>query len=172
MFTRFHIRPKNLVASIATAVLVATGLPDHATAETCDRTEFEAVVAKASEALRHLTAEKKPAYQAKLRGLMEKRGWTYDQLVKEAGPLVADDKVTAYDQTSTDLLAKINRMGEAGRADTAPGSVPGSGSAPGPTSTPDCAVLTDLRSTMAALVSTQTEKWTYLFAKLDAETAR
>jgi hypothetical protein len=131
-----------------------------AAAQTCDRTEFEAVVAKTSDTLRELTAEKKPAYQSKLRGLMQKRGWTYDQLVKEAGPLVADDKVTAYDQASADLLAKINRMGDAGLNDTT--------SAKGP----DCAVLTDLRATMAALVTTQTEKWTYLFAKLDAETAR
>ena len=129
-------------------------------AQTCERAEFETVVAKASATLRDLTVEKKPVFQAKLRGLMEKRGWTYDQFVKEAGPLVADDKVTAYDQTSADLLSKINRMGEAGRNDAAPGTGP------------DCALLTDLRATMSALVTTQTDKWTYLFAKLDAETAR
>jgi hypothetical protein len=137
-------------------------------ADGCDRAEFETVVAKASETLRDLTAEKKPAYQAKLRGLMEKRGWTFDQFVKEAGPLVADDKVTAYDQTSADLLAKINRMGEAGRIDAPAGAAPSTGPGTGP----DCALLKDLRATMAALVATQTEKWAYLFTKLDAETAR
>jgi hypothetical protein len=125
-------------------------------ADTCERAEFEAAVTTASSTLRELSAEKKPAFQDKLRGLMEKRGWTYDQFVKEAGPLVADDKVAAFDQASADLLAKINRMGEAGRSDAAP----------------NCAVLADLRATMAALVATQSEKWTYLFAKLDAESAR
>jgi hypothetical protein len=129
-------------------------------ADSCDRAEFETVVAKASETLRDLTAEKKPAFQTKLRELMEKRGWTYDQFVKEAGPLVSDDNVTAYDQTSADLLAKINRMGEAGRSDAAPGAPP------------DCRLLNDLRATMTALVATQTEKWAYLFTKLDAESAR
>jgi hypothetical protein len=143
---------------IVSLVVVAT----PATADSCDRAEFETVVAQASATLRDLATEKKPAYQAKLRGLMEKRGWTYDQFVKEAGPLVADDKVTAYDQASADLLAKINRMGEAGRTDAAPGAG----------QSPDCALLKDLRATMAALVATQTEKWTYLFTKLDTETAR
>lgn len=131
-----------------------------AAADTCNRAEFEAVVAKASETLRDLTAEKKPVFQDKLRGLMEKRGWTYDQFVKQAAPLVADDKVGAYDQASADLLSKINRMGEAGTAEASAGSAP------------DCKLLNDLRTTMSALVATQTEKWAYLFAKLDAESAR
>jgi hypothetical protein len=143
---------------LACLLTVVTNAP--AAAQSCDRAEFETVVTKASETLRDLTAEKKPVFQAKLRGLMEKRGWTYDQFVKEAAPLVADDKVSAYDQASADLLSKINRMGEAGRTDTAPGAGP------------DCALLQDLRATMTALVATQTEKWTYLFTKLDAETAR
>jgi hypothetical protein len=148
-------------AGLALACLLAVTLTAApAAAETCSRAEFETVVTKASDTLRDLTAEKKPAYQAKLRGLMEKRGWTYDQFVKEAAPLVADDKVTAYDQTSADLLSKINRMGEAGRTTTAPDAPP------------DCALLKDLRATMAALVATQTEKWAYLFTKLDAESAR
>jgi hypothetical protein len=137
-------------------LLLGTASASSSRAETCDRAEFEAVVTSASATLRDLTAEKKPAFQEKLRGLMAKRGWTYDQFVKEAGPLVADDKVSAYDQASADLLAKINRMGEAGRNDAAP----------------DCAVLYDLRATMTALVATQTEKWAYLFTKLDAESAR
>jgi hypothetical protein len=135
---------------------VALVVTTPALADTCDRAEFEAAVTTASATLRDLTAEKKPAFQEKLRALMTKRGWTYDQFVKEAGPLVTDDKVSAYDQASADLLSKINRMGEAGRSDASP----------------DCAVLNDLRATMAALVATQTEKWAYLFTKLDAESAR
>jgi hypothetical protein len=152
--------PQALRLLTACALAMASSPP--AAAETCDRAEYETVVAKASETLRELTAEKKPAYQAKLRSLMEKRGWTYDQFVKEAGPLVADEKISAYDQASADLLAKINRMGEAALMDPAPGKA----------IAPDCALLTDLRTTMAALVATQSEKWAYLFSKLDAETAR
>jgi hypothetical protein len=143
-------------ALLGVALALAMGGTSAARADTCDRAEFEAAVTTASATLRDLTAEKKPAFQEKLRALMAKRGWTYDQFVKEAGPLVTDDKVSAYDQASADLLSKINRMGEAGRSDAAP----------------DCAVLNDLRATMAALVATQTEKWAYLFTKLDAESAR
>jgi hypothetical protein len=149
---------RKILGLVCVGLFAAAAAP--AIADGCERAEFEAVVAKASETLRDLSVEKKPAYQAKLRGLMEKRGWTYDQFVKEAGPLVTDDKVSAFDQTSADLLAKINRMGEGSATDAAPGSGPA------------CAALKDLRATMAALVATQTEKWTYLFAKLDAETAR
>jgi hypothetical protein len=144
-----------VVVCLALVVTFATSAT-AAHADTCDRAEFEAAVTTASATLRDLTAEKKPAFQEKLRALMTKRGWTYDQFVKEAGPLVADDKVSAYDQASADLLSKINRMGETGSRDAAP----------------DCTVLNDLRATMAALVATQTEKWAYLFTKLDAESAR
>jgi hypothetical protein len=146
--------PKGAVASLCLLLLIATK-PVMA-ADTCERAEFEAAVTTASATLRDLSAEKKPKYQDKLRGLMEKRGWSYDQFVKEAGPLVADDKVAAFDQASADLLAKINGMGEVGRTVAAP----------------NCALLAELRTTMAALVATQSEKWTYLFAKLDAESAR
>jgi hypothetical protein len=162
MMTRLKVSGRlDLFACFATAALLCAFAPESTrAADTCDRADFETVVTKASDTLRDLTAEKKPAFQTKLRGLMEKRGWTYDQFVKEAGPLVADDRVTAYDQSSADLLAKINRMGEAGRSDAAPGSPP------------DCALLNDLRATMTELVATQTEKWAYLFTKLDAESAR
>jgi hypothetical protein len=153
---------RKILGLVLVGLFTAAAAP--ALADGCERAEFEAVVANASETLRDLSVEKKPAYQAKLRGLMEKRGWTYDQFVKEAGPLVSDDKVSAFDQTSADLLAKINRMGEGSTTDPAAGATPGSG--------PACAALKDLRATMAALVATQTEKWAYLFAKLDAETAR
>ncbi len=151
---------RKILKLLLVGLFAVTATP--AFANSCERAEFESVVATASETLRDLTAEKKPAYQAKLRGLMEKRGWTYDQFVKEAGPLVSDDKVSAYDQTSADLLAKIHRMGDAGRTDTTPGAANGK----------TCALLSDLRTTMESLIATQTEKWAYLFAKLDAETAR
>jgi hypothetical protein len=127
-----------------------------ALAADCEKAQFETVVAEASNALRDLTAQNKPMFQEKLRGLKDKRGWTYDEFVKQAAPIVTDDKVNALDQTSADLLQKINQMGEAGAKDTAA----------------DCLLLGDLKATMTSLVATQTEKWAYLFGKLDAEAAR
>jgi hypothetical protein len=137
-------------------VVASACFPVASQAAECEKSQFEAVVADASNALRDLTAQNKPLFQEKLRGLKDKRGWTYDEFVKEAAPIVTDDKVTALDQTSAELLQKINRMGEAGVTDTAA----------------NCALLGDLKSTMTSLAATQTEKWTYLFGKLDAEAGR
>jgi hypothetical protein len=110
------------------------------------------VVDDAAGALRDLNLENKPAFQEKLRHLKEKRGWSHEAFLKEAAPFVRDDKIAVFDQESERLLTDISTLGQEG-AD-----------AP----TPDCALLADLKSRMQTLVSTQTEKWTYMFQKLDA----
>jgi hypothetical protein len=38
--------------------------------------------------------------------------------------------------------------------------------------TPDCAVLLELRARMKVLVDTQAAKWSYMFEKLNAELAK
>lgn len=120
--------------------------------EVCGKGDFEAVVDDAAGALRDLNLENKPAFQEKLRALKDKRGWSHDAFLKEAAPFVRDDKIAVYDQESERLLTDISTLGQEG-AD-----------AP----TPDCALLADLKSRMKTLVDTQTEKWSYMFQKLDA----
>ncbi len=119
----------------------------------CTRADFEAVVDEAAAALRDLNLKNRPVFQEKLRGLKDKRGWSHDKFLKQAVPFVKDDKIEVYDQSSAELLDAISRMGQEG-AEAA---------------TPDCALLEDLRERMAQLVAIQTEKWTYMFAKLEAE---
>jgi hypothetical protein len=122
----------------------------------CDRGDFEAVVDQAAAVLRELNAKNKPAFQDKLRQLKAKRGWTHDQFLKIAAPLVQDEQITEFDQQSADFLDKINSLGSEGAG----------------TATPDCALLREVRSNMAGLVEAQEAKWAYMFEKIDTELAR
>lgn len=122
-------------------------------AAACTRTDFEGVVDEAGAALRNLTATNKPLFQDKLRILKERRGWSTDEFLKEAAPFVKDERIEVWDETSAELLGKISSMGQEGSAAT----------------TPDCTLLLELRGYLKTLVETQTEKWTYMFSKLDTE---
>ena len=142
-----------IIALMLACVLAA--MPKAALAD-CAKADFEAVVDEAAGALRDLNAANKPRFQEKLRLLKDKRRWAHEQFIREAAPFVADDKINAYDQQSNDLLEKIAMGGEAGAA----------------AAKPDCAVLDKLRASMKTLVDTQTAKWTYMTAKIDAELAK
>jgi hypothetical protein len=119
----------------------------------CSKADFETVVDEAAGALRGLAQQNTPHFQASLRQLKAKRGWSDDQFLKEAEPLVRDEKITGFDRTSEDLLARITGAGQAGAAGA----------------TPDCSLLVGLRASMAALVETQKAKWAYMFEKIEGE---
>jgi hypothetical protein len=138
------------------AVLTAAPAFAQEAATTCTKTEFEDVVDDAAAALRDLNNKNRPEFQEKLRHLKDKRGWDNDQFLKEAAPFVKDDQIDVFDDKSNDLLDKISSMGQEGAT----------------AKTPDCAMLSELRGHMAVLVETQTEKWTYMFKKLDGELAK
>ncbi len=125
----------------------------NVTAQTCAKADFEAVVGTASSTLREMTARNTPTFQEKLRDLKDKRRWTYEQFVTEAAPLVADEKIAEYDAKSVEFLTKINALGSEGAGGTKA----------------DCGLLEKLRLDLAALVDTQTQKWSYMFGKLEAE---
>jgi phosphoglycerate-specific signal transduction histidine kinase len=116
----------------------------------CTRADFEAVVDDAAAALRQLNALNKPLFQEKLRQLKEKRGWTHDQFMVEAAPFVQDEQIQAFDQRSAEYLERINSLGAEGAS----------------AKTPDCSILAIVRENMAALVSEQKAKWTYMFEKI------
>ena len=139
---------------VLAALLVALPGPRGALAQAkCSKADFEAVVDDAAGALRGLAQQNTPQFQAKLRQLKVKRGWSDDQLLKEAEPLVRDDRIAEFDEKSADLLARITGGGQAGAAGDAP----------------DCTLLAGLRASMAALVETQKAKWTYMFDKIEGE---
>lgn len=145
---------RSALAIVLAAIAVMLGaLPvvAQSAGRTCEKKEFEAVVENAALALRDLNARNAPGFQDKLRLLRERRKWTAEEFMEKAAPFVQDERIAEYDQRSTALLNKINSMGEAGAA----------------SSTPDCNLLDELRSTMKALIDTQIEKWAYMFAKIE-----
>lgn len=147
-----------LLAALAAALSLAAagyaqegaGLPAASSGE-CTKAEFEAVVDEAAAGLRDLNLKNKPAFQEKLRQLKDKRGWNHEQFLKEAAPFVRDEKIAVFDKRSERLLSDISSLGQEGAE----------------AKTPDCALLLELRARMKVLVQTQTEKWTYMFEKLD-----
>jgi len=124
-----------------------------AQAAQCGKADFEAVVDEAAGALRALNQQNTPPFQAKLRQLKDKRGWTHDQFMQEAAPFVRDETIVAFDQKSAGFLARITIGGQEGAEGAAP----------------DCALLTELRTTMKVLVETQQAKWAYMTGKIDEE---
>jgi hypothetical protein len=147
-------------AAWAAAALLAVllGAGDRAPAQTaaCAKADFEAVVNEAGAVLRDLNRQNTPTFQAKLRDLKDKRGWSNDQFLKEAEPFVRDDEIVAYDQKSEQLLNRITGSGQQGASGAAPA----------------CGVLTELRAAMQLLVETQKAKWAYMLAKLEKELAK
>lgn len=138
------------------AAIVCAAPPLHAGAAgqpACAKSDFEEVVEDAAGALRDLNQKNKPAFQDKLRALKEKRGWTHDEFMKQASPLVRDDKIADFDRKTDELLLAISTMGQEGAA----------------AATPDCARLAELRARMKLLVETQSAKWAYMFGKVETE---
>ena len=126
-------------------------------AATCAKADFEAVVNAAGAALRDLAQQNTPVFQAKLRQLKDKRSWSNDEFLKQAEPLVRDEKIAVYDKTSEELVARITGGGSQGET---------------PAAGPDCALLTGLQADLKLLVETQQAKWTHMFAKVDQELAK
>lgn len=147
-----------MLARLVLIVGLAIGASGSAEAEptACSKTDFQGVVNTAASTLRDLNQKNRPQFQEKLRELKAKRGWSNDVFLKEAAPLVKDDKIDALDNKSSELLAKITAMGSEGANNQAP----------------DCSVMSQLNGYMQDLVNTQTEKWTYMFEKLAAELAK
>jgi hypothetical protein len=141
-----------LVGMIALVLAVANAV--CALAETpCSKADFEAVVDEAAAALRSLNHQNTPQFQARLRQLKDKRGWSHEQFLLEASPFVRDEAIAAFDQKSEDFLARITQGGQSQVTATAL----------------NCGLLVELRGALAALVETQKAKWTYMFDKINGE---
>ena len=144
-------------AGITVAGLVSLGAADAAAqGPGCTRMQFEAAVSDAAGALRDLNAHNRPPFQTRLRALKDKRGWTHDQFLREAAPLVQDAKIAQFDKESSEYLEKIQTMGAEGAS----------------AKEPDCARLTDVKTHMQALVASQQAKWKYMLDRIDQELAK
>ena len=143
--------------ALALTVPLAFAAPARSPAQiACERAEFEAVVADAAKALKELNQKNRPAFQGRLRELKDKRGWSHDQFLKDGAAFVQDSVISEYDERSTATLERIERIGAEGAASP----------------TPSCKALGDVRGLMQDLVRVQTEKWGYMFGKIERELAR
>ena len=136
------------------ALVLALARAPGAFAETpCSKADFEAVVDEAAAALRSLNHENTPQFQARLRQLKDKRGWSHEQFLLEASPFVRDEAIAAFDQKSEDFLARITQGGQSQVTAAAL----------------NCGLLVELRGSLASLVATQKAKWAYMFDKINGE---
>jgi hypothetical protein len=119
----------------------------------CNKADFEAVVDEAAAALRTLNHQNTPQFQARLRQLKDKRGWSHEEFLVAAAPFVRDEAITGFDQKSEDFLARIT---QGGQSQATAASL-------------NCALLIELRASLAQLVETQKTKWAYMFDKINAE---
>ena len=142
------------VALCAAVSLAVTASP--VVADACTRADFEAAVGEAAQALRDLNQANKPGFQAKLRQLKAKRGWSHDQFLAEAAPIVQDQRIAGYDDQSAAFLARIEQLGAEGTSAAAP----------------DCSRLAEVRQSMTSLVEVQKAKWAYMFERVGSELAR
>ena len=142
-------------AAGAALVPPAAGPPDAAApAATCAKADFEAVVNAAGAALRDLAQQNTPVFQGKLRQLKDKRGWSNDEFLKQAEPLVRDETITGFDKQSEELVARITGGSAQGETASAP---------------PDCALLAGLQGDLKLLVEAQSAKWSHMLVKVEAE---
>ena len=111
------------------------------------------MVDEAAGALRKLNQLNTPPLPAKLRQLKEKRGWSHDQFLKEAAPLVRDDTITGFDQKSEEFLARITSGGQSDASQSGA----------------RLRAAHRVARRHVVLVETQKAKWAYMFAKIDQE---
>ncbi|MGE5513115.1 MAG: EipA family protein [Bacteroidota bacterium] len=133
-----------MVAAAAFACLGA------AQAQTCSRDAFAKIVNDSGAALRRLSAESQPKLQAGFRKLKEKNGWREEDYLDKASALLSDERTEAFDQKSSELLARLDRL-----ADEAPNA-------------PDaCSRLAELEATALELQATVRAKTEHQLARLN-----
>lgn len=142
--------------TLAITVFLAAGARAPAFAGDCKRADFEAVVASVATALGELHAANKPVFQGRLAQLKAKRGWSQDEFLRQAAPLVQDETIATLDARASEMLDRIQSGGDIGTT----------------AREPDCALLEELRGTLKMLVGVQTEKWNYMLKRVEEELAR
>jgi hypothetical protein len=136
-----------------------------ALAENCDQAAFSAVVDEARNRLEALNIENKQEFQQKLGELREKRGWSKDDFVKNARPLVQDAGIASFDARHEELLTRVPKIGQ---ADRPVASLAGIAPAGESASDSRCVMLDELRSLMGQVIENTRAKWAYMHGKTDA----
>ena len=134
--------------------LAVSLLGPAASAQSCTSEQIRKVVDDTGAVLRRINAESRQRLDTGLKRLKEKNGWSEDDYLEKANLALSDARSDAYDVTATDLLGKLDRLGE----ET-------------PTGAPDCSRLGELEATALELQATVRVKTQYMLARLDQLTA-
>jgi hypothetical protein len=102
----FEGRMRGFWLAAMTAVQVACWSP-IAHAQSCTREDFARIVNDSGAALRRLSAESQPKLQAGFRKLKDKNGWREEDYIERVNAMLADARIEALDQKSSDLLAYL-----------------------------------------------------------------
>lgn len=136
-----------------------------ARAENCDQAAFSAVVEEVRGQLQELNTTNKSLFQQKLDALRTKHGWSKDEFVEHARPLVQDADISNYDARHQELLAQVSQIGQ---AEQPVASLSGIAPMAEPVGDKRCAMLGELRSLMGEIIKNTRAKWTYMHSKADA----
>jgi hypothetical protein len=118
----------------------------------CSASDFSAAVDSAGANLRAFNSEAAPKLQGRIKAMADKKGWPDQDVEDKVFALLEDPKLSAFDKSANELLAKVDTLGS-----LQPGQ------------TPDCAKLDELKATGIELLATMKAKSSYLIGRLDKE---
>lgn len=139
-------------------VLLLFGAVHAAQGEDCGPEVLKRIVGQASKALTIMNKDKTASFQQRLRELKRKRGWTDQQMLSLAAPIVENEAVAQYDQRTKGIYAQISSLG---KADV--GKVDRDGR---------CVVRDKLDSLLTELVENNVQRWAMITDALEAELAK
>lgn len=139
---------------IACAVTLGAS-PSHAQTATCRASDFATAVDKSGATLRAFTLEAQPKLQERMRRYSEvNKSKDGDDFEAEALDAIQDDKLTALDEKSANMLLRIDSLGRIAEG-----------------TEPDCSKLAEITTLSRDLLAVMKEKSDYMLARLDAKIA-
>ena len=135
-------------ATLLSLMVAALAVPTQA--QECQKDNLAVAVDKAGDQLRVLTKDTQPKIEAAMRQLKVKRGWSEADYEEKSYEALQDDKVTAFDTSANELLAKIDALGQSGASATVP-----------------CNRIADVEAAGIELQATIRAKTKYVLARLE-----
>ena len=146
-----------LIPALTALLMMTVGAPTGASAQSrdCGRDAFSKAVDEAAGALRKHSSETQPRVLAGIRQLKARHNWRDEDEGERARELLSDAETEALDQKAAQLLATMDRLSEEGGQNLAG----------------DCAKLSELRATAAALQAAVRAKTEIVLKRIDAALA-
>ena len=139
-------------AAIALVMLAGIVGPAATQTATCKPEDIPAAVDATGATLRQYTMATQPQLQPRLKALAAKNGWGDEGYEEQAFGHLKDARITKLDETASELLTRIDNLGE-----LKPGE------------SPDCARVEGIKAAGVELLAVMKAKTAYVMGKIDAE---